>query len=153
MEWYERRPVDYKEDTWHLTLAEHGAYTLLLDHYYSNEKPLPDNDRALSSICNCTMDEWLVVKDNVVAFFVAKNGKLRSKKCEKILNVSYSKRRDGAKRAAKYRKAGKSMPPACQPSSASMMIPPCLPNPSGSVPLPPSTKSGPSRPVWFRNAL
>ncbi len=104
MEWYERRPTDYKEDTWHLTLAEHGAYNLLLDHYYSNETPLPDNDRALASICNCSVAEWVVVRNAVVAFFKAKNGKLRSKKCESILNKAYGKRKDGAERAAKYRK-------------------------------------------------
>ena len=104
MDWYERRPTDYKEDTWHLTLAEHGAYNLLLDHYYSTERPLPDNDRALASLCNCSVDEWLEVKPAVVAFFKAKNGKLRSKKCESILELAFSKRKDGAERVAKYRK-------------------------------------------------
>jgi len=104
MEWYERRPTDYKEDTWHLTLAEHGAYNLLLDHYYSNEAPLPDNDRALSSICNCPLEEWLAVKPAVIKFFKVKNGKLRKTKCDKIISESFKKRQDGAKRAANYRK-------------------------------------------------
>jgi len=34
--YYNRYPGDYARDTRDLTLAEHGAYTLLLDHYYSN---------------------------------------------------------------------------------------------------------------------
>ena len=105
MEWYERRPSDYKEDTWHLTLSEHGAYTLLLDHYYASESPLPDNDMALSSICNCTPNEWKKVKPSLMEFFTEKNGKLRNKKCDTIISVSYQKRMDGAKRAAKFRKS------------------------------------------------
>jgi len=104
MDWYERHPTDYKNDTWHLSLAEHGAYTLLLDHYYANEAPLPDVDRALSSICNCSVEEWLNVKHNVIAFFKVKNGKLRQKNCDKIISKSYKHRNDGAKRSAKYRK-------------------------------------------------
>ena len=104
MDWYERHPTDYKNDTWHLSLAEHGAYTLLLDHYYANECPLPNDDRALSSICNCSVEEWLNVRHNVIAFFNAKNGKLRQKNCDKIISKSYKHRNDSAKRSAKYRK-------------------------------------------------
>ncbi len=32
---------DYQRDTGALTLAEHGAYMLMLQHYYATEKPLP----------------------------------------------------------------------------------------------------------------
>ena len=103
MEWYERRPTDYKEDTWHLTLAEHGAYNLLLDHYYSSENPLPNTDRALASICNCSVDEWLVVKDAVLLFFKKRGAKYVSKKCEQVLKKAYRIRKDGAKRTAKSR--------------------------------------------------
>lgn len=104
MEWYERRPAEYRNDTWHLSLAEHGAYNLLLDHYYSNESPLPDNDRALASICGCTIDEWLSVSNALRQFFTAKRGKLLHKKCDEIIEKSFTKRNDGAKRVAKYRK-------------------------------------------------
>ena len=34
--WYPRYPRDYGEATAHLSLAEHGAYTLLLDHYMAS---------------------------------------------------------------------------------------------------------------------
>ncbi len=119
MEWYERRPTDYKEDTWHLTLAEHGAYNLLLDHYYSNESPLPDQDRALASICNCSIEEWLEVKSAIMKFFIAKNGKLRNNKCDEIINISYRKRKDGTKRQAKYRKTLQKITRDKQPGDAS----------------------------------
>ncbi len=32
---------DYQRDTAHLSIAEHGAYMLMLQHYYATEKPLP----------------------------------------------------------------------------------------------------------------
>ena len=41
MNFYERHLGDYARDTGHLSLLEHGAYTLLLDRYYSTEKPIP----------------------------------------------------------------------------------------------------------------
>lgn len=105
MDWYERRPSEYKEDTWHLSLAEHGAYNLLLDHYYANEKPLPNQDRALASICNCSSDEWATVKENVLKFFKVKENRLHKRKCDTILNAAFKRRKDGALRAKQYRKS------------------------------------------------
>lgn len=32
---------DYQRDTAHLSVTEHGAYQLMLQHYYATEKPLP----------------------------------------------------------------------------------------------------------------
>jgi uncharacterized protein YdaU (DUF1376 family) len=32
---------DYQRDTAHLTLAENGAYFMMLQHYYATQKPLP----------------------------------------------------------------------------------------------------------------
>lgn len=42
MNYYKRHLGDYAKDTKHLSLLEHGAYTLLLDYYYATEKPIPD---------------------------------------------------------------------------------------------------------------
>lgn len=41
MNFYKKYPGDYLRDTAHLSLAEHGAYSLMLDYHYSTEKPLP----------------------------------------------------------------------------------------------------------------
>ncbi|WP_175689679.1 YdaU family protein [Burkholderia anthina] len=51
MNYYERYPGDYQRDTAHLSLCEHGAYTMLLDTYYSTERPLPAEYVALYRIC------------------------------------------------------------------------------------------------------
>jgi uncharacterized protein YdaU (DUF1376 family) len=39
--YYERHLGDYARDTAHLSMVEHGAYTLLLDRYYATEKGIP----------------------------------------------------------------------------------------------------------------
>jgi uncharacterized protein YdaU (DUF1376 family) len=51
MNYYERYCGDYQRDTAHLTLCEHGAFTMLLDAYYSTEKPLPSEHSSLYRIC------------------------------------------------------------------------------------------------------
>lgn len=48
MNYYLRYPGDYSRDTGLLSLAEHGAYGVLLDHYYSTEAPLP---AAMEQLC------------------------------------------------------------------------------------------------------
>jgi len=51
MNFYKRYMGDYGRDTAHLSLAEHGAYGLLLDHYYSTESPLPADMQSLYRLC------------------------------------------------------------------------------------------------------
>lgn len=41
MNYYQRHLGDYARDTNHLSLLEHGVYTLLLDRYYVTEQPIP----------------------------------------------------------------------------------------------------------------
>lgn len=42
MHYYKRHLGDYARDTGHLSALEHGIYTLLLDWYYINECPIPE---------------------------------------------------------------------------------------------------------------
>lgn len=41
MNYYERHLGDYARDAAHLSMLEHGAYTLLLDRYYTTESGIP----------------------------------------------------------------------------------------------------------------
>jgi uncharacterized protein YdaU (DUF1376 family) len=50
MNFYKRYPGDYGRDTGHLSLAEHGAYTLLLDRYYSTGS-LPSDLAQVYVLC------------------------------------------------------------------------------------------------------
>lgn len=54
MNFWKRYVGDYLRDTGHLSLAEHGAYTLLLDHYYSTGKSLPAPHESLYRLCRAT---------------------------------------------------------------------------------------------------
>ena len=49
--WYPRNTGDYARDTKHLTLDQHGAYTLLMDHYWdSGVGCLPVDEKKLTQI-------------------------------------------------------------------------------------------------------
>ena len=68
MNYYKRHLGDYAKDTRHLSLAEHGAYCLLLDYYYSTETPLPA-DRC-ERIANAYAEHEREAVQNVLkAFF------------------------------------------------------------------------------------
>ncbi|ARO87726.1 DUF1376 domain-containing protein [Nitrosospira lacus] len=70
MNYYERYCGDYQRDTAHLSLAEHGAYTMLLDTYFSVEKPLPKELPALFRVCRAmTRVEQQAVKAVADQFF------------------------------------------------------------------------------------
>lgn len=73
---------DYLADTMHLEAREHGAYLLLLMHYWRNG-PLPDNDRALSGIARVDRKTWDTDTGPIVrAFFTARDGFLHQKRME-----------------------------------------------------------------------
>ena len=73
---------DYLADTMHLEAREHGAYLLLLMHYWRNG-PLPDDDRALAGIARVDRKTWCSDTGPIVrAFFKPENGKLHQKRLD-----------------------------------------------------------------------
>lgn len=73
MNYYERHLGDYAKDTGHLTMLEHGAYTLLLDRYYSTEQGIPA-DQA-HRIARARSKEERAAVDSVLAeFFTLTDG-------------------------------------------------------------------------------
>lgn len=103
MEWYPRKPQSYRSDTWGLTLAEHGAYCLLLDYYYMSERPLPADDRALASIIGCTLDEWHSVKPAVTRYFSVTNSLLTHHACDEVIEAQLAKRKGTKDRVGAFR--------------------------------------------------
>ncbi|SFW21104.1 DUF1376 domain-containing protein [Nitrosovibrio sp. Nv17] len=79
MNYYERYCGDYQRDTAHLSLAEHGAYTMLLDTYFSVEKPLPRELPALFRICRAMtrMEQQAVTAVAEQFFPISENDGLR----------------------------------------------------------------------------
>lgn len=71
MNYYKRHIGDYARDTGHLSALEHGIYTLLLDWYYTNERPIPaekanriargnreETESVLSEFFHLTEEGW-----------------------------------------------------------------------------------------------
>jgi uncharacterized protein YdaU (DUF1376 family) len=58
----------YHADTQHLSTVQHGAYLLLIGHYWSTGG-LPDNDQQLANITRLSPDEWLAHRATLQAFF------------------------------------------------------------------------------------
>lgn len=50
MNYYKRHIGDYAAATRHLSLLEHGVYCMLLDVYYTGEKALPADERAVQRL-------------------------------------------------------------------------------------------------------
>lgn len=110
----------YLGDTMHLRTAEHGAYILLLMHYWRSG-PLPDDDRKLSGIARMTATEWEDVSDTIREFFVAEDGRLHQKRAdaERARAQQISSKRADAARAMHEQKACK--PDANAPANAEQM--------------------------------
>jgi uncharacterized protein YdaU (DUF1376 family) len=60
--------ADYRADTAHLSAAEHGAYLLLIMHYWQ-KGGLPDDDSQLARIACMAPDEWDDARPVVSSFF------------------------------------------------------------------------------------
>lgn len=73
MNFYKRHLGDYAKDAGHLTMLEHGAYTLLLDRYYTTEKPIPGSAEAYR-VCRARSGVEKAAVDAVLAEFFTTNG-------------------------------------------------------------------------------
>jgi len=89
--WYARYPRDYGEKTAHLSLAEHGAYTLLLDHYMTSggampiAMPIAMHAASLCyRICRAQSDEERAAVESVVRqfFTIESDGCLHNKRAD-----------------------------------------------------------------------
>lgn len=56
MNFYKHFIGDYGRDTGDLTLAEHGAYRVMLDHFYGTSRPLPSDKKALYRLVRAESD-------------------------------------------------------------------------------------------------
>ena len=59
---------NYLADTGHLSTVQHGAYLLLIGHYWVHGG-LPDDDRQLANITRLPLEEWLTHRPTMQAFF------------------------------------------------------------------------------------
>jgi uncharacterized protein YdaU (DUF1376 family) len=125
---------DYAKDTGHLGAVHHGAYLMLIKHYWVTAKPLPADDKQLWRIaCMNSLAAWLKIKAVILAFFDEREGLLHHARIEDELakaEGNAERRTEMARRAAeaRWKKDAPSMPGACPPPSS-----PPSDNPHGEI--------------------
>lgn len=100
MHYYTHHIGDYKRDTSHLSLIEHGIYRQLLDLYYLTENPLDAN--ALRLIGCRTDSERELAQTILNEFFQNTSKGYVHKRCENEINRIYDKS-EKARASAKAR--------------------------------------------------
>lgn len=66
--WMPLHIADYLSDTGHLTATEHGAYLLLIMHYWQNGA-LPESERVIARIAKMSAEQWEESRDILAMLF------------------------------------------------------------------------------------
>jgi uncharacterized protein YdaU (DUF1376 family) len=86
MKYFELSIASYQGKTAHLSLAEHGAYVLMMMTFYSTEKPLPADRRVLYRLLRAESPAERKAIDAVASeFWSESNGKLTNPRCDETL--------------------------------------------------------------------
>lgn len=109
--WMSFHVADYVSDTLHLTTIQHGAYLLLIMHYWKHGK-LPENERQLTSIAKMTAAEWEEHRETLAELFLPR---WKHKRVEEELTRGREKY---AKRAGAGKKGGEAKAAKQTPSNA-----------------------------------
>ncbi len=96
MNYYRRYSGDYLRDTARLTLTEHGAYTLLMDYYYADEKPLPlDHEELFLMVRAMRPEDRAAVEKILVLYFQKRVDGYHQKRIDHEIEVSKTARTNG----------------------------------------------------------
>lgn len=83
MHFYRHNIGDYRRDTSHLTLLEHGVYRQLLDTYYLHEAPIPlDLDQVCRRLIARTDEERRAIETVLKEFFERTDAGWIHSRCE-----------------------------------------------------------------------
>jgi uncharacterized protein YdaU (DUF1376 family) len=107
---------DYLGDTGHLSTLEHGAYMLLIMHYWMNGG-LPEKEAQLARIVRLSVPEWQEIAPTLRAFF---HDGWKHKRVEEELADSAARYERRAKAGKKGGDAKAGNPP--HPSNATAML-------------------------------
>lgn len=107
MHYYQHNIGDYRRDTSHLSLVEHGIYRQLMDSYYLDELPLSaDLPKLMRSHCVRTAEEQQSLKNVLADFFeLTENGYIH-KRCDLVI-AEYHGKSDKARASAMARWSNK----------------------------------------------
>lgn len=92
MNYYNRHIGDYAAATRHLSILEHGAYTILLDVYYTTEQPLPVDVKQAARKAGARSKEDVAAVEGVLGeFFVLAADGWRHARCDAEIAAYQSK--------------------------------------------------------------
>lgn len=98
---------DYLADTLHLSVAEHGAYMLMLMHAWMNNGSLPASDDRLRRIARMDADEWREAGPELRSYFYEVDGSLRHHRLDRELDrakANIEQRSNAGKASAEARR-------------------------------------------------
>lgn len=96
MHYYSHNIADYRRDTAHLSLIEHGAYRQLLDMYCLTEEKIPEETEAvMRRLCARTEEEKKAVITVLNEFFQLDSG-WKHEYCDEVI-ASYHDKADRAR--------------------------------------------------------
>lgn len=91
MNYFELHIGDYQRKTAHLTLAEHGAYSLMLQAFYATERPLPADRKVLYRLLRAdTAAEKKAVDAVASQFWPPGDGGLVNKRAQEVLDAYHA---------------------------------------------------------------
>jgi uncharacterized protein YdaU (DUF1376 family) len=83
MHYYQFNIADYRKDTAHLSIVEHGIYRQLLDLYYLEEKPIPKETQWVIRRLSLGSDSDILALNNVLSdFFKLENDGYHHARCD-----------------------------------------------------------------------
>jgi len=101
MHYYPKNIGDYRRDTMHLSLLEHGVYMTLIDHYILNEEPFSDNIEDILWLVGArTEEEKNAVSLILNKFFKKKDDGYYHKRCDEEIQ-KYKKNAEVARENGK----------------------------------------------------
>jgi uncharacterized protein YdaU (DUF1376 family) len=110
MHYYEHNIGDYRKDTSHLSLLEHGIYRQLIDSYYLSESPLTkDLEKLMRTHSIRSAEEMLLFSNVLNDFFELTEEGYIHKRCDQIIAEYHGKSqkaRDSANARWAKRKKG-----------------------------------------------
>jgi len=103
MHYYQHNIADYRKDTSHLSLLEHGVYHQLINQYYLTEQPIPLEETKLYRLMGArSEDEKAAIQNVLEDFFVKTEIGFIHKRCD-IEIEAYQAKSQTASQSAKKR--------------------------------------------------
>jgi len=82
LNYYQHHIGDYRRDTGHLSLLEHGIYRQLLDTYYLTEQPIPEETELVFRRLSAKTDEEKKAVEMILSEFFYKENGWHHKRCD-----------------------------------------------------------------------